>query len=293
MTPKMLTSSALSLIVAVGATSLTAQQSSDSATVTDDDSAIMEQIEAADAPDTAETDPVNETEDSQMAGSGTMDQSDTQGSDMATSDMLNQSDSDMAGSGMMNQSGSQMAGQTRQRSQGGGAIMDLQTISQDIYERGYRQGYIRGVQEARQDFAMQMQYLAKRGQLMQNYQDWRSRQSGGSSDQSSMNSNGMSGGMMNNSSGQMMDGQSTQSSQNRSQRQNQSQSAMNNSQMGSNDSGSTDMNRISNMVMARPGGSIVILPAGVSPERFIENLVNSRENAINSMNSGNMSDSDS
>lgn len=228
MTPKMITSSALTLIVAMGATSAAAQDnasgSSDPAT-TDQD--IMEKIEAADAPDTAETDPVNETESNEIG---------------ATTQMAQPND--------------------MQGSAGIGAILDLETLSHDIYERGYRQGYIRGVQEARQDFAMQLNYLAKREQLTESYQDWQTKQSDGSgSDQAQTGD-----------SNNQQDENSGSGSENQ-------QAAANETDTGTS-SQNFDINRRSSMMGARPGGTIVVLPDGVTPEQFIENLVDSRNNAM-------------
>lgn len=218
MTPKMITSSALTLIVAMGATSAAAQDnasgSSDPAT-TDQD--IMDKIEAADAPDTAETDPVNETASNEIGATTQMAQS-----------------NDMQGSAEV------------------GAILDLETLSHDIYERGYRQGYIRGVQEARQDFAMQLNYLAKREQLTESYQDWKTKQSDESeSDQAQT-------GDSNNQQAAANEADTATSSQN------------------------FDVDSRSRMMGARPGGTVVILPDGVTPEQYIENLVDSRNNAMQS-----------
>ncbi|WP_299784930.1 hypothetical protein [uncultured Marivita sp.] len=215
MTPKVITSTALSLIVAMGATTATAQtQSSDTNA---SDQTMTEKIEAADAPDTAETDPMNERE----------------------------------------RSSTQMA-QSQDQTQGA-AILDLQSLSHDIYERGYRQGYIRGVQEARQDFAMQMRYMAKRDQLMENYQDWEMTQSVGSNSDEAQNDQ----------TDMMNSGSATENQQ--------TAGAAGNSEASSSD---IETNMRSNMMRARPGGSIVILPAGISPERFIENLVDSRREAL-------------
>jgi hypothetical protein len=215
MTPKVITSTALSLIVAMGATTATAQNQSSDSTVSDQ--TMTEKIEAADAPDTAETDPVNERE----------------------------------------QNSTQMA-QSQGQSQGT-AILDLQSLSHDIYERGYRQGYIRGVQEARQDFAMQLRYMAKRDQLMESYRDWQVTESDGSnSDQAQNDQTDMTNG-----------GDSTESQQ--------TAESMSDSEASNSD---IETNMRSNMMRARPGGSIVILPAGISPERFIENLVDSRREAL-------------
>ncbi len=52
-----------------------------------------------------------------------------------------------------------MAGQSErmQVPQGGSLVLDLDAFGQDIYERGFRQGYLRGISEARVRMAEQMQ----------------------------------------------------------------------------------------------------------------------------------------
>jgi len=288
MTPKMITSTALSLIVAMGATTASAQ-SNTTGNTTDgsSDQAIMEKIEAADAPDTAETDPVNETASNEIG---------------STNRQMGQS------SQFTTQSG------------GNVTVMDLQSLSHDIYERGYRQGYIRGVQEARQDFAMQLNYLAKREQLVEKAENWESNQTDGSGSQqartngqtgsqtgamgnmqgSNMGSgsgqtrmNGQNGQMAGQSNDQTTGMNNTQGSNNGSAS---GQAQMNTMQMQENGSGSANqqaaantagngtsgmnpnINPRSQMMGARPGGTVVILPDGMSPEQFIEQLVNNRNN---------------
>lgn len=191
MTPKLVTATALGLALAFGATHAPAQQESEGA-----QESMAEKIEAADAPDTAETDPVNETAQNEIGGPP-------------------------------------MGGQ------GSPVVLDLKRLSMDLYERGYRQGYIRGVMEAREDMAAQL------GALMRGKASPADASDAGGRDRSA--GSGASGG-----SGQ-----------------------------------DHDLDRISNEVAARPGGTIVILPEGMSPERFVERIASERDRSSGSDTGGN------
>lgn len=214
MTPKTLTSTALMLIMAVSAQS-TFAQSNDTTASGSDDSSTGQQMQQADS-----------------------------------SDMMQSDDATASASGQTETPGSRERPMMSQ----GAMVVDLQSLSEDIYERGYRQGYLRGVQEARQDLAMQMRYLAKERQMMDAYQN---SEVGEIADESSNPdtasvSNGGSHMSMSNDSSAGSDVSRNATSE------------------------EFDLNRISNMVGARPGGSIVILPQGVAPERFIERLAQQR-----------------
>ncbi|SFP03218.1 hypothetical protein [Tranquillimonas alkanivorans] len=174
-------------------------QANQSAEATDDDAQvggqpIEEAIEEADAPDTAETDPVNETASNEVGGPPL--------------------------------TGDQM-GQT--------VMLDIDSFTQEIYERGFRQGYIRGIADARDRFVREMQ--VRRQQMMQ----------------------GQQGGMMDGQQpGQMMQGQQ--------------QGQMQQGEMRTPGDGP-----ISEELAARPGGSIIVLPPGVSPEAFIQRMMEDNE----------------
>ncbi|PWL34426.1 MAG: hypothetical protein DCO97_14355 [Marivita sp. XM-24bin2] len=236
----------LALIAAMTVTPAIAQTTTENAS-DDDEMTMEEKITAADAPDIAETDTMQERQLAQ-----------DQRNDPSASGMSGQSNNRMAMSGMLGMSGSDS----------GFRVMSLQSLGHDIYERGFRQGYIRGVQEAREDFANRLAFLAKRGQLMESYRDWNVTESttdnDGASNQSQKQTQNQSQG-----SSQMNSG-SDQTASN-------SADGMSGKQ---NNRDQYDLNRISEEVRARPGGSIIVLPAGISPERFIENLVDSREEAI-------------
>lgn len=49
-----------------------------------------------------------------------------------------------------------MPSQNRQQAQGQGQGMDMEQFADDIYERGFRQGYIRGIRDARRSIRQQM-----------------------------------------------------------------------------------------------------------------------------------------
>lgn len=65
----------------------------------------------------------------------------------------------------------QIQGQQGQMPGGGqggmGAMLDIEAFSQNIYERGFRQGYIRGIADARERFAQQMEMMQMRDRQMQ------------------------------------------------------------------------------------------------------------------------------
>ena len=104
-------------------------------------------------------------------------------------------------------------------------VMDIEGFAQQIYERGFRQGYVSGVSDARAQ--MMEQVRAMRQAQVQAGQGGQSGSGGEAS--------GQSGG-----------GETAQ-------------------RQGD--------GPISDEVAARPGGSIIVLPPGVSPERFIEQLM--------------------
>ncbi|WP_422074497.1 hypothetical protein [Tranquillimonas rosea] len=102
---------------------------------------IEEAIEEADAPDTGESDAEGQTS--------------AQGQDTAQSQSGVQ---DRPGSQMQGGQGmqpGQARGMTRENA-GQTVMLDIEGFTETIYDRGYRQGYIRGMADARQGFIQQM-----------------------------------------------------------------------------------------------------------------------------------------
>ena len=117
--------------------------------------------------------------------------------------------------------------------QGRTVMLDIEGFSQAIYERGYRQGYLRGIADARERFMVEMQRMnAQRQQMMEQRPQTQpgGQQSGGSA---------------------MAPGQPAPQGQR---------------DMPQGGSGGER-------------GSIIVLPPGVSPEMFIERLMQMNEGA--------------
>ncbi|EKE45455.1 hypothetical protein OCGS_0545 [Oceaniovalibus guishaninsula JLT2003] len=123
--------------------------------------------------------------------------------------------------------------------------MELERFGQDVYERAFRQGYLRGVADAR------------RSMMQQQMQQDQERQMRGDR------------GQRNNMRQQLRD-QMQQPQQHGQMMQGQQQGQM---QQGN--------PPISGEVAARPGGSIIVLPEGVDPQAFIDRLMRDQQNQSN------------
>ncbi len=134
-------------------------------------------------------------------------------------------------------------------------MLDVEGFSQQIYERGYRQGYIRGISDARERFMMEMQRAragrqgmigqrqrmesAAGGQLQPKPANPQTSQQGDSNQQSAQGSSTSDGAMQ--------------------------PSAQGDTSMANDTSGSNER------------GTIIVLPPGVTPETFLERLQNSMD----------------
>jgi len=122
------TAGVTAITLILSAPALAQEQGSTTNEATDGDAQVGGQpieraITEADAPDIAETDPVNETAANEIGGSA-------------------------VGDGQM-------------------MILDVESFAQDIYERGFRQGYVRGISDARVRFSQEMQQQEQRRQQQQ------------------------------------------------------------------------------------------------------------------------------
>ncbi len=153
------------------------------------------------------------------------------GADSPTADSPSADSSAQAGSGQGGQG--EMSGQPGQM-----MMLDLESFAGDIYERAFRQGYLRGVIESRERMMSDMARM--RGQMQGEMQD---RGQGGGMRQ---------GGQMNQ--GGQPEGQGAEGSGGQSGGQMQGQMGQQGAEQGG------------------ERGSVIILPPGVTPQMFFEQL---------------------
>ena len=139
----------------------------------------------------------------------------------------------------------------QQGEQGRIVMLDVEGFSQSIYERGFRQGYLRGVADARDRFAYEMERMrSERARLSQQE---RMNNAGGAAQSATSSQQGQAGGT------QTARGQNTGSG---------------------NVSGASGSEQMAGGSGNDERGTVIVLPPGVTPEMFVEQLMEANEAAM-------------
>jgi hypothetical protein len=131
--------------------------------------------------------------------------------------------------------------------QGRTVMLDIEGFTETIYERGFRQGYIRGIADARDRFAMEMQRIHDSERMMDRMQ-------GGDGAQMPMRPQGRMG----DETMPQPQGPAPQARQGMQDRE----------------------GRPDRQEGRRDRGTIIVLPPGMSPEAFVDQLMRSNEDAM-------------